>query len=268
MTKQTESSGKKYAALQKSLLMLDKVAVAFSGGVDSTFLLKAVKESGIPLLAVSVRTPYIPEFEMMEAADFCRKEGIPHRILEMPIPESVQHNPPNRCYLCKHELFTKIFKTAEKENFHVLLDGSNADDRPEERPGMRALSELQVISPLKEVGLDKDEIRALAREKGLPIWDKPAYSCLMTRLPHDVEVREEDLRRIEKAEGFLHSKGYRQVRVRLHQSRARIEIPPEHIAELAGPEVRKEIIEHFVSLGFTGVSLDLSGYQAGNMRKT
>ena len=259
--------------LNSILTELDSFVVAFSGGVDSSFLLyraNSVKSRNV--IAVTIRTPYIPVNEISDAVEFTGKHGIKHSILTLDFPEIIRHNPLNRCYLCKKNLFTQVSEFARKNNLKYVVDGTNADDTGDFRPGIKALQELGIRSPLLEAGLTKEEIRQLCKKEGLEIWSKPAMACLLTRIPYDTEVTEEDLRMIEAAENLLFEYGFPGTRVRIHGDMARIECLPGYIERLIQKPVREEITSGLKNLGFRYVSLDLEGYRTGssnpNIKKT
>ncbi len=258
--------------LNSILTELDSFVVAFSGGVDSSFLLhRANNLKKLNVIAVTIRTPYIPVNEISDAVEFTSKHGIKHNILTLDFPEIIRHNPLNRCYLCKKNLFTHVLEFARKNNLKHVVDGTNADDTGDFRPGMKALNELGIRSPLLEAGLTKEEIRQLSKREGLDIWAKPAMACLLTRISYDTEVTEEDLRMIEAAEHLLFESGFPGTRVRIHGDLARIECLPGYIDKLIQQPARERIIEGLRKLGFRYVSLDLEGYRTGgsnpNMQK-
>ena len=244
------------------------VAVAFSSGVDSTFLLKvAHEELGERAVAVTARSHSFPKREQDEAAAFCAREGIRQVVVdseELAIPGFCQ-NPPNRCYLCKKELFTKILEIARSEGMSAVAEGSNVDDLGDYRPGLQAVQELGIRSPLREAGLTKDEIRALSRRMGLPTWDKPSFACLASRFPYGEEITVERLARVERAEQYLLDLGFRQVRVRSHGDLARIEVSPADIPRLAARA--DAIAAMFKEFGFAYTTLDLQGYRTGSMNE-
>ncbi|MBN1158465.1 MAG: ATP-dependent sacrificial sulfur transferase LarE [Bacteroidales bacterium] len=268
MKKNIPEADNKNSRLLGSLEKLGSAAIAFSGGVDSTFLLAAATSVlGDKVLALTVKTPYIPDQELEEARNFCSGQGIRHRIIHTEILEEIMSNPFNRCYLCKKHVFSLMKAEAAREGIHHLLDGTNADDPNDYRPGMMALKELHIESPLLENGLTKKDIRYLSRKQGLASADKPAYACLLTRLPHNYEVKTEELKRIEKAELYLVSLGFAISRVRNHGTVARIEIDRGKIPDFMEGRTVKKIVRYFRSLGYEFVSLDLEGYRTGSLSK-
>ena len=244
------------------------IAVAFSSGVDSTFLLKVTHEElGEKAIAVTARSRSFPKREQYEAAAFCAREGIRHVVVdseELAIP-GFQKNPPNRCYLCKKELFTKILETAKSEGLSAVAEGSNVDDLGDYRPGLQAIRELGIKSPLREAGLTKDEIRDLSRRMGLPTWNKPSFACLASRFPYGEEITEKRLARVERAEQFLMDLGFEQVRARSHGDLARIEVCAADIPKAV--EQREKIHAALKGFGFAYVALDLLGYRTGSMNE-
>ncbi len=244
------------------------IAVAFSSGVDSTFLLKvAHEELGEKAIAVTARSHSFPKREQDEAAAFCAREGIRQVVVEseeLAIP-GFRQNPTNRCYLCKKELFTKILEIAQAEGLPAVVEGSNMDDLGDYRPGLQAVRELGIRSPLREVGLTKDEIRALSRRMGLPTWNKPSFACLASRFPYGEEISVERLGRVERAEQFLMDLGFGQVRVRSHGDLARIELCAADIPKAV--EQREKIQAALKEFGFAYVALDLQGYRTGSMNE-
>ncbi|MCM1552796.1 MAG: ATP-dependent sacrificial sulfur transferase LarE [Butyrivibrio sp.] len=258
----------KYNILLRILSGYGHVAIAFSGGVDSTLLLQAARDAlGDRAVAVTVVSHSFPEREYQETVDFCRERGIRQlvcRVNELEI-EGFAQNPPERCYLCKRNFFQKIQELAREQGIGVVAEGSNLDDMGDYRPGMRAIAELGIVSPLREAGLDKAQIRALARDLGLSAWDKPAYACLATRIPYGEEITAEKLSMVEQAEELLGSAGFRQRRVRIHGRSARIELLTEDFARITENDLRERIVARFEELGFDYVALDLKGYRTGSM---
>lgn len=258
----------KYQHLQEYLLSLGSVAIAFSGGVDSTFLLRTAHDVlGDQVLAVTASSCSFPERELKEAQAFCRQNGIAHIICkseELDI-EGFRQNPKNRCYLCKHELFEKIWAIAEKHGFAAVAEGSNRDDNGDYRPGLLAVEELGVQSPLREAGLCKKEIRELSKRLGLPTWNKQSFACLSSRFVYGETITEEKLGMVDQAEQLLLDLEFHQVRVRIHGKIARIEIMPDEFEKLLS--VRQQITERLQELGFTYVTMDLTGYRTGNMNE-
>jgi uncharacterized protein len=258
-----------YNRLLLNLKRFDTLAVAFSGGTDSTFLLYVAHEVlGNKVTAFTVKTPYIPDWEIDEARSFCSRHQIPHRIIELEFPEIIRENPEDRCYRCKRQLFGILRKETMALGIETLVEGTNADDMQDYRPGFKALQELTVSSPLLESGLTKTAVRTLSRSMGLPTWDKPAYACLLTRLPYNQKVSESLLARIEKAELFLINAGYKSVRVRTEYNAARIEMDHELILPFIDSGFYKEAAEFLKSIGFRTVSLDLEGYRTGSFNPT
>jgi uncharacterized protein len=256
---------KKSQRLNEILSSLKSSVVAFSGGVDSSFLLYRANElTENNIIGVTIRTPYIPAHEINDAIDFTKTYGIRHQILDVDFPEIIRHNPLERCYFCKKNLFSLLLKFAKENGYNYVLDGSNADDQKDFRPGTKALRELEIRSPLLESGLTKKDIRELSLKEGLPVWDKPAMACLLTRIPYDTEVTEVTLRMIEEAEYFLFNKGYTGTRVRIHGDAARIECMPGYFEKIIQLPDREDIIIKLKKIGFRYVSLDLEGYRTGS----
>ena len=260
----------KKQALAEYIKSLESVAVAFSAGVDSTFLLKVahdvLKDNAV---AFTVRSSTFPERENAEAESFCKVEGIRQVVIdfdELSI-KGFADNPKNRCYLCKKGIFGRIIEKAKNMGLKYVLEGSNLDDEGDYRPGLIAIKELGVLSPLRKFGLTKAEIRLLSKQTGLKTYDKPSFACLASRVPYGDKITAEKLKMIEKAERFLFDAGFGQVRVRTHGKLARIEILPEQFEKFFTGGFDKKADEYFKSLGYDYVCLDLGGYKTGNLNK-
>lgn len=261
----------KLVQLKEYLQSLGSVAVAFSSGVDSTFLLKVAQEVlGDKVLAVTARSCSFPQRELSAAENFVKEHNIAHVIVdseELGIDGFAQ-NPPNRCYLCKTELFTKIKALALAKGFAAVAEGSNMDDLGDYRPGLEAIKELGIKSPLRQAGLYKEEIRLLSKELGLATWEKPSFACLASRFPYGEEITPEKLSMVDQAEQFLLDLDFRQVRVRHHGTLARIEVEEAELDRMLKAEVRKQVHEYLKQLGFLYVTVDLMGYRTGSMNDT
>ncbi len=261
----------KYNELLELLKSYENVAVAFSGGVDSTFLLNAAKEAlDDKVIAVTARSLSFPTRELNEAKVFASQISIEHLIVdseELDI-DGFSQNPKNRCYLCKSELFTKITEIAQNRNISVILEASNQDDNGDYRPGLLAVQELGIHSPLRQIGFTKDEIRILSKEQNLPTWNKPSFACLSSRFPYGESITPERLIMIDKAEQYLLDLGIWQVRVRIHNNLARIETDENGFKLLLDPQLRNQVYDALRKIGFTYVSLDLKGYRTGSMNET
>lgn len=260
----------KYEKLKEYLVALGGVAIAFSGGVDSAFLLFAAREAlGEQVVAITANTGSVPQRELDEAAKFCKDYGVRQEICQPDeqLTEVFLKNPPDRCYYCKRVILEQIRKMAEVLGFHEIVEGSNLDDSGDYRPGMKAVSELKVKSPLRMIGFTKSDIRIMSKYLKLPTWNKPSFSCLATRFVYGEAVTPVKLSMVDKAEQLLLDLGFRQVRVRIHNKMARIEIAPEEFDKLIAEEVRNQITKNFKEYGFDYVSMDLIGYRTGSMNE-
>lgn len=261
----------KLSRLEKYIADLGSLAVGFSGGVDSTFLLKVAYDTlGDKALAVTSVDASIPERELDEAKRFCNDNGIAHVICRVdPLKEEgYRKNTADRCYYCKRMIFSEIKRIAAGHGIEYVAEGSNIDDLGDYRPGLRAVEELSVVSPLREAWLSKSDIRAISKAMGLPTWSKPAYACLASRFVYGEEITEEKLKMIDLAEQFLIEHGFYEERVRMHGTIARIEVPGSDIPRLASDEIRTQVYERFRQIGFSFVTLDMQGYRRGSMNST
>jgi len=257
-------SSDSYERLLDRLREMPAVAVGFSGGTDSTLLLAAAKEAlGDRVLALTAVTPFTERQEVTDALALGTRLGVRHELVELAMPEGMEANPPDRCYLCKRALFGKLLQVARDAGFGQVIEGSNLDDLGDFRPGMRALRELDIESPLLTCKISKAEVRRLSESLGLPTWNKPTNACLLTRLPIGHRVTMKDLNCLEEAERFLTARGFTYVRVRMHGDLARIEVAPEQRRQTL--EEAEVIAETLQGLGFRHVTLDLSGYRSGSM---
>ena len=259
----------KYKSLVDSVKELGTVAVAFSGGVDSTFLAHVAQEAlGEQAIAITVDSPYIPRWEIDEAIELAKKIGIKHEIVRVDsVDKSIINNPADRCYLCKKLVFKKILDTAKASGFNYVIDGSNFDDTKDYRPGMLALKELDIKSPLLVNEWTKDEIRQASKAFNLDTHDKPAYACLLTRIPYNTEITSEDLRKIEASEVYMMSIGFRAVRVRCHGDLARIEVARSDRKKLFDEKLLDEISDKLKAIGFTYVTFEAGGYKMGSLNQ-
>ncbi len=244
--------------------------IAFSGGVDSAFLLKVAHDVlGERVTAVTVSAPIFPKREQDEARAFCREHGIRHIMYSSAVLEDEKFcsNPADRCYICKKQLFGGLLQLAHEEGASWVAEGSNMDDTGDYRPGLQAVEELGIKSPLRCAGLYKSEIRQLSRQMGLPTWEKPSFACLATRIPYGEMITEQKLSMAAQGERFLFDLGFRQMRVRVHGKMARIEVMPAEFGKLWQDEIRKQVVARFREIGFAYISMDLEGYRTGSMNE-
>ncbi len=266
----TETAKRKLSDLKGILSSLKSLCIAFSGGVDSTFLLRIAKDTlGDDVLAVTATSPTYPQHELEEAINLARQIGARHLIIssnELDIA-GFSENTTDRCYFCKNDLFRKMREEAVKYGIENIADGSNYDDQKDYRPGRKAAKELGVLSPLVEAGITKEDIRYLSKCLGLSTWNKPSLACLSSRIPYHEAITEEKLRRVEKAEAFLRGLGFTQFRVRHHNDLARLEFTSEEMSLLSSAEVRSSIHAALKALGFIYVTVDILGYRTGSMNE-
>ena len=271
-TGMTEELNRKYEALKDYLKSFGSLLVAYSSGVDSTFLLDTAAEAlgKENVIAVTAMSCFFPKRENDEAVAFCRERGIRQIIVEIDelSIDGISQNPPDRCYICKKELFSTFVRIAAENGLAAVAEGSNMDDTGDYRPGLRAVAELGILSPLRHAELYKEEIRTLSHMRDLPTYDKPSFACLASRFVYGETITEEKLSMVDKAEQLLLDMGLRQVRVRIHGSMARIEALPADMAFLIEPENAAKIAGYLKSLGFSYVTLDLVGYRTGSMNET
>lgn len=261
----------KLEQLKEIFQSMGRVLVAYSGGVDSTFLLKVAKDTlgDKNVLAVTALSPLYPERELAGAKRVTQTMGVRHLLIssnEMEIAE-FSKNPPNRCYFCKRELFEKLLIISKDEKISWIVEGSTLDDEKDYRPGRKAIQELGIRSPLKEALFTKKDVRELSNALGLTTWDKPSFACLASRFPYGEEITSEGLRMVDEAEDFLFGLGFKQVRVRHYQNLARIEIFEEEMGRLMDGSLREKVVSHLKKIGYKYITLDLQGFRSGSMNE-
>lgn len=266
-------TGRKVETLAAELRSMGSACIAFSGGIDSTLLAKVAHDTlGDQMAAITILSRFVPQREVSEAAAWCAAEGIRHKTLsvdELTIPHFCE-NPPDRCYHCKHALFARMLTWSKEQGYAALVEGSNIDDEGDYRPGMRAIAELGIRSPLRSAGFSKQDIREAARGLGIPYWNKPSAACLASRIPYGEAITPEKLAMVERAEEFLHREGFTQLRVRMHGSKgpvARLEVPEKDIARLMDYETRVKFTQYLRGLGFAYVTVDTTGFRSGSMNE-
>ena len=261
---------KKLNNLRKNLSEMGSILIAYSGGVDSTFLLKVAREELMDkVIAVTVKSEIHHLSEITDAKKMAQKFKVKHLFMDIGILANKEfvNNPKERCYICKKEIFNQISEMAKELHLNFVADGSNYDDLDDYRPGMKAVRELKIRSPLQEALLTKDDIRLLSKEMDLPTWNKPSNSCLATRIPYGDEITLEKLKRIEQAESFIHNLGIEQVRVRYYNKLAKIEVGEKDLLLLMEKDLKEKIIAKLKKIGFIYITLDLQGYRSGSMNE-
>ncbi|QCX34748.1 ATP-dependent sacrificial sulfur transferase LarE [Caloramator sp. E03] len=258
----------KYLSLTQYLNKLEKIAIAFSGGMDSSLLLKAATDSNLKkVVAITINTPYIPSWEIDEAKQLANELKIRHRVLNLAFIDEIKFNPENRCYLCKKSLFKSMIDEAKKESIEYILDGTNTDDLKDYRPGIMALKELNIKSPLLELGFTKKDIREILKNLNLSTWDKKPNACLLSRIPYGEEINLDKIKRIEESEKYILNLGFDAVRVRSHGDMARIEVPKNQRKKFFDEKLLDEVANYLKNLGFKYVSIDIEGYRTGSLNE-
>ncbi len=269
-TERSSTAREKLAALKANLRDEGSLVVAYSGGVDSAFLAAVANEVlGHRALAVTAASPSLAPSELRGAVSLAQRLALNHRVIETKEVERADYkaNTPHRCFFCKDELYTHLARLAVEEGYERIANGTNVDDLGDFRPGLKAAKQYGVCSPLVEAGLTKTEIRSLSEDMGLPTWDKPAQACLASRIPYGTPVSVEALSRIAKAEEFLHDLGFNQLRVRHHDTIARIEVEPPDLMRILDENVRARVTKYFHSIGYSYITLDMEGFRSGSLNE-
>ena len=263
------TTSEKYESLITYIKSYDAIAIALSGGIDSTFLLHAANEalSHEKVMAFTIQTAYLPDRDLNDANEFCKNLNVQHIIIESTVPEHIRPNPVDRCYFCKKFEFSLIITKAKEYGINYVATGLNADDPSDYRPGIKAMNELNVLFPLQAVSLTKPEIRELAQRENIPIWNKPANACILSRIPYGDFITDETIKRIQEAEKILQNEGFINPRVRTHGKVASIEVEKDEMVKFRNEEISLRIFDALKKLGYQNVSLDSRGYRTGSLNE-
>jgi pyridinium-3,5-biscarboxylic acid mononucleotide sulfurtransferase len=259
----------KYEALLANIKSLDRIAVALSGGIDSTFLVYASKEAlgKENVLAITINTSYLPERDLKDAKEFCRDLNIEHLIIDSQVPGHLRPNPVDRCYFCKRFEFSVVINKAKEYNINYVAAGLNSEDPSDYRPGISAMNELNVLYPLQTAALTKKEIRELAKQHNISSWNKPANACILSRIPYGDYITDETIHRIQEAEKILHNEGFKNPRVRTYGKFASIEVEKNEIVKFTDEELSSKVYDAIKNLGYDHVTLDIRGYRTGSLNE-